>query len=204
MLCSSLVVGEDFTVQRRMNDESDTATSANSASEAEVEESEKLKLQANELFNGKHYEKAYKLYTEAIGLNPHNPFLFTNRAACSIRLEKMQDACQDATRALEIDAQCAKAFYRRAEANLLQQHYKKAIEDFTAAARLQPKDGHIRKRLELAEKLWKTQRFEAALRMPEEEEVEVESQVDLSHMTVPASYDGPRMEGIGLPPCLAS
>lgn len=49
---SSRVVGDNFTLQRTMSDESDTATSANSASEAEVEESEKLKCQANELFNG--------------------------------------------------------------------------------------------------------------------------------------------------------
>lgn len=57
----------------------------------------------------------------------------------------------------------AQAYYRRAEANILQQHYKKAIDDFKVAAKLAPKDPLIRQRKELAEKLYRTQRFEEAL-----------------------------------------
>lgn len=60
----------------------------------------------------------------------------------------------------------AQAYYRRAEANFLQQHYKKALDDFRAAAKLAPKDPLIRQRKTLAEKLYKTQEFEKALRTP--------------------------------------
>jgi tetratricopeptide (TPR) repeat protein len=56
----------------------------------------------------KHFEKAYRGYCDAIALNPNQPLYYTNRAMCSMRLEKLEDAVHDATIAIGLDSKCAK------------------------------------------------------------------------------------------------
>jgi hypothetical protein len=47
-----------------------------------------LKEEGNTLFTQKKYKEARIKYTLAIGLDPSNPVLFANRAACNLSLKK--------------------------------------------------------------------------------------------------------------------
>jgi tetratricopeptide (TPR) repeat protein len=56
-------------------------------------------------------------------------------------------ATADATKALELDPQYAKAYYRRGDAAVALGHFKDAVRDFRAAVRLAPGDPDLRRKV---------------------------------------------------------
>jgi cytochrome c-type biogenesis protein CcmH/NrfG len=56
-------------------------------------------------------------------------------------------ATADATKALELDPQYAKAYYRRGDAAVALGHFKDAVRDFRAAVRLAPCDPDLRRKV---------------------------------------------------------
>jgi tetratricopeptide (TPR) repeat protein len=77
-----------------------------------------LKDRGNDLFRNKQYSLAKEAYTAALLIPSTNVTLlstvFTNRAACSLKLQEYQSCIDDCTRALELDSSSVKALYRRA------------------------------------------------------------------------------------------
>lgn len=78
----------------------------------------------------KDYENAIKYYTEALELNPSNAIYYSNRSLAYLRTECYGYALADATRALEIDKNYIKGYYRRATSNMALGKFKAALKDY--------------------------------------------------------------------------
>lgn len=139
------------------------------------------------------YTKAVDGYTTAILYDSNNPIYYCNRAFAHIRLENFGSAIADATKALELNPDYAKAFYRRGDASFALSHFRDAVVNFRAAARLAPRDPDLRRKLSEAERELKRVRFEEALALPESSTSALDSVV-LTDIQVEAGYSGPRME----------
>jgi len=107
-------------------------------------------------------------YSKAIEHDANNPVYWSNRAFAHIRLDEFGAAIGDSTRAIELDRQYAKAYYRRGDAAFALSHFRDAVADFRAAARLAPRDPDLRRKLVEAERELKRVRFEEALAIPED------------------------------------
>ena len=66
------------------------------------------------------------------------------------RLQEFGGAIADAGKALELDPQYAKAYYRRGDASFALGHFKDAVRDFRAAIRLAPGDPDLRRKVPAA------------------------------------------------------
>lgn len=81
-------------------------------------------------FSAKDYDNAIKYYTEALDLNPSNAIYYSNRSLAYLRTECYGYALADATKALEIDKNYIKGYYRRATSNMALGKFKAALKDY--------------------------------------------------------------------------
>lgn len=81
-------------------------------------------------FSEKDYENAIKYYSEALELNPCNAIYYSNRSLAYLRTECYGYALADATKALEIDKNYIKGYYRRATSNMALGKFKAALKDY--------------------------------------------------------------------------
>ncbi|KAH9490559.1 Protein unc-45 B [Bulinus truncatus] len=74
----------------------------------------------NEYFKLGNYEEALSYYTKALDSGPikdtEKAVLFKNRAACYLKLNKFQEAAEDASQSLELSPNDPKALFRRCQA----------------------------------------------------------------------------------------
>ena len=73
-----------------------------------------------------------------------------NAALCCIKVQRWPEVEQACSKILELDADCAKALYRRGKARIALDRAAEAIEDLTSASRLLPKDVEVRQLLKEA------------------------------------------------------
>lgn len=130
-------------------------------------EVELLKSKANEELNNDRFQKSVDLYSKAIELDSSNAILYSNRSLAYFKLESYGLAIQDATRAIEIDPNYAKAYYRRASAFAAMFKPKDALNDFKHLAKLRSSDSLILLKLKTCQKVVQGIRFQEAI---EEEE----------------------------------
>lgn len=88
-------------------------------------------------FSEKDYENAIKYYSEALELNPSNAIYYSNRSLAYLRTECYGYALADATKALEIDKNYIKGYYRRATSNMALGKFKAALKDYETVRNLQ-------------------------------------------------------------------
>nr|XP_002733822.1 PREDICTED: tetratricopeptide repeat protein 28-like [Saccoglossus kowalevskii] len=69
--------------------------------------------QSNEACQNGDFQKATRLYTETISLDPTNHVLYSNRSAAFIKMQQYEKALQDAVTAKELCPKWAKAYYRQ-------------------------------------------------------------------------------------------
>lgn len=81
-------------------------------------------------FSEKDYENAIKYYTEALDVNPSNAIYYSNRSLAYLRTECYGYALADATKALEVDKNYIKGYYRRATSNMALGKFKAALKDY--------------------------------------------------------------------------
>ncbi|KAK9468377.1 hypothetical protein V1512DRAFT_259348 [Lipomyces arxii] len=123
-------------------------------SEAQAhEEADRLKEEGNNDFRSGLWKEAQWKYSEAIRLYSKDPAYFTNRAACSLKLQYWESAELDCTRALAIaeanNSSRLKALWRRGIARRGLEHYEEARYDLETALRLDPTSAAIKSELEL-------------------------------------------------------
>nr|AAH91822.1 Zgc:110801 [Danio rerio] len=143
---------------------------------------EKLKEKANDYFKDKDYENAIKYYTEALDLNPTNPIYYSNRSLSYLRTECYGYALADATRALELDKNYLKGYYRRATSNMALGKFKAALKDYETVVRVRPNDKDAKMKYQECNKIVKQKAFERAIASDELKRSVVDS-LDIENMT---------------------
>lgn len=80
-------------------------------------------------------QKALECYDKAIEIDSTQPVFYSNRAQTHIKLEAFGFAISDATKAIELDPNNVKAYYRRAVSQLACMKNKEALKDLKTVCR---------------------------------------------------------------------
>jgi tetratricopeptide (TPR) repeat protein len=118
-----------------------------------INESNQVRLQANELFGQDRFEDAIKMYDEAVAIldsfEINDPGMAThqrnarilcclNKASCFLKLEQFEQAVEMSTWVLSCQPQHPKALYRRAQAYLALDQNDAALADVEKALGAHP------------------------------------------------------------------
>ncbi|XP_065894494.1 serine/threonine-protein phosphatase 5-like [Dysidea avara] len=115
-------------------------SSGPSAAPEDVAKAEEHKNKANEYFKDKKYVEAIEFYTKAIDVNPSVASYYGNWSIAHLRTEAFGYALQDASKALELDKNYIKGYYRRASAYMAMGKFKLALKDSELVKKVRPKD----------------------------------------------------------------
>lgn len=150
------------------------------------------KLQANQYFKDEHYDKAIELYTKAISLNDSDAVYFGNRSFALLKTELYGSALQDANRAIELDNNYIKGYYRRAAANVALGKFKLALRDYELVHKARPTNSDAKRKYVECNKIVQKMLFEKAISVDSRKSV-AES-IDLLAILVEDTYSGPRLD----------
>lgn len=104
--------------------------------EEEMDKSAEKRSEAMSEYRAKNYEKAIKLYTESIELDPTSPISYAKRAQVYIAMKKPNACIRDCERAIEINPDSALAHKIRGRANQLLGRWEDAARDLRIAVKL--------------------------------------------------------------------
>ncbi|KAL0227872.1 hypothetical protein RCL1_004015 [Eukaryota sp. TZLM3-RCL] len=104
------------------------------------ERSAELKLEANELYKENKVVEAIPKYNEAIKHNNEDHTLYSNRAACYIKLMEFDLALKDCNKAIELSPTFIRAYLRRAQINFGLKKYHKCMEDYEKILEISPEN----------------------------------------------------------------
>lgn len=123
---------------------------------------EEFKESGNKLMQSNKLSEAINKYTDAINLyieTNKNAIYYSNRAMCHNKLENFGLALADANKAIEIDVNYDKAYFRRASANLFLFHYDEAVKDLNHLYKKYPTDESLLDKLRKAQGEVKKKKF---------------------------------------------
>ncbi|TVU30039.1 hypothetical protein EJB05_21642, partial [Eragrostis curvula] len=103
-----------------------------------------LKSHGKEAVGTKDFLSAAELYSKALGLDPEDVTLFSNRSLCWFHLGKPLLSLLDALECIKKRPDWPKAFYRQSKALMLLKDYKGAGDALLHALRLDPKNAEIK------------------------------------------------------------
>ncbi|XP_062610929.1 serine/threonine-protein phosphatase 5-like, partial [Saccostrea cucullata] len=127
------------------------------------------------------YSQAITYYTQAIELNPYMAAYYGNRSFAHLRTESFGYALSDASKALQIDRNYVKAYYRRASANMALGKFKVALKDFESVIKVRPNDKDAKAKYSECKKIVQMQAFQRAIAV-EENHKSVADSIDLGSM----------------------
>ena len=124
-----------------------------------VEECEQNKARGNEAFGAGEYGQAILLYSLVLDKAAELPdptlfpqdIIYSNRAACFLKLGQHEKAEEDAKRAVAINMSNVKAHFRRGLALHAMGRYAEALPILAEAHRLEPKNKQIKQALQFCE-----------------------------------------------------
>ncbi|XP_043796658.1 dnaJ homolog subfamily C member 7 isoform X2 [Apis laboriosa] len=100
----------------------------------------KKKEEGNAAYEKEQYQKAYKLYTEALTIDPQNIVtnakLHFNKATVAAKLSRLNESIIECTEALKLDKNYLKALKRRAASYMELKEYEKAVHDLEKACKM--------------------------------------------------------------------
>ncbi|CAD6996439.1 tetratricopeptide repeat protein 1 [Ceratitis capitata] len=107
------------------------------------EESDRMKLKANELFKTDEALSAIEIYTNALHICPttytkERAILYGNRAAAKIKLDSKKSALDDCTKAIELWPDYVRAIIRRAKLCESEDRLEDALADYQRVCELEP------------------------------------------------------------------
>ncbi|KAK3095497.1 hypothetical protein FSP39_015344 [Pinctada imbricata] len=113
------------------------------AKEIRRKEAQDLKEEGNSLFKDQKYEEAIICYTKAVKCCPKDfvkdrSIMYSNRAACRLRMDNVEEAIRDCTRALDLHPHYLKALLRRAELYEKKEKLDEALLDYQKVVEMDP------------------------------------------------------------------
>ncbi|XP_058801857.1 serine/threonine-protein phosphatase 5 [Phymastichus coffea] len=159
----------------------------------DIAQAEAYKNKANEFFNNQNYDEAISLYTKAIELNPTVACYHGNRSFAYLKTECFGYALTDASKAIELDRNYIKGYYRRAAANMSLGKFKLALKDYETVMKARPNDKDPKAKFTECNKIVKKQAFEKAIAV-EENKKSIADSINLEAMTIEDEYIGPKLE----------
>ncbi|KAK9367105.1 Metallo-dependent phosphatase-like protein [Lipomyces kononenkoae] len=160
--------------------------------QADKDKAAKIKDEANKVLAKGNYSLAIELYSQAIELDPEKEVYWANRAQAYIKDEAYGAAIADATKAIKINPDYVKSYYRRALAYTAILRPKDALKDFNTVVQRVPTDKSARAKRDECQKIVRRLVFEAAIEVGEEPSVA--DSIDYEAMVVEDAYDGVRLE----------
>ncbi|KAJ7592877.1 hypothetical protein C8J56DRAFT_1045330 [Mycena floridula] len=119
-----------------------------------------LKEEGNKLFAQQDFVSASVKYTEALAVDPENPILFSNRAACLLQMGQYMDAKADCIKATTLDPLYARAWARMGSCTDALGEWEQSTLAWQNALNVLPKDNLSP--LQAKQKLQYTESFKAA------------------------------------------
>ena len=153
---------------------------------------DELKVKANEYFRQKDYKEAIRLYTLAIEKDPSVAVYYGNRSFAYLKTECYGYAHLDATRAIELDKNYLKGYYRRAEAQMSNGKFKQALKDFETVMKFCPTDKDAKLKYTECKKIVTQKAFERAIAVDTVKKSVFET-INLDAMTIDDNYNGPKI-----------
>uniref|UniRef100_A0A146L0Q2 Stress-induced-phosphoprotein 1 n=2 Tax=Lygus hesperus TaxID=30085 RepID=A0A146L0Q2_LYGHE len=101
-------------------------------------QADKYREMGNDEFRKGEFAKAIEYYTYATEMDPKNPVYLTNRSMCYFKMEEYEKSLRDANKAVSLDGNWAKGYYRAGAAQLARKEYKEALANFDRAASIEP------------------------------------------------------------------
>ncbi|TVY65680.1 Serine/threonine-protein phosphatase T [Lachnellula suecica] len=157
-----------------------------------TEEAVAFKNEGNKAFAAHDWPTAIDFYTKAIDIDSKQPTYYSNRAQAYIRSEAYGYAIADATKAVELDPNFVKAYYRRGVAYAAILRPKDALKDLQIVVKKAPNDKDAKLKLVEAQRIVKRDAFEKAIEVGEEPSAA--EGLDLDSMAIDANYDGVKLE----------
>jgi len=104
-----------------------------------------LKEQGNALFKSREFGEAVEVYSEALDFAPetdsfksNKAVFFSNRAACFMHMEMLEESLEDCTEAIELDPRYVKAYMRRAKVLEQMDQLDEALADLKKVVEIDP------------------------------------------------------------------
>ncbi|XP_059142546.1 nucleolin-like isoform X2 [Physella acuta] len=104
------------TVKKDKSQEKKSEDEAEEIVDPKVLRSRQLAIRGNEMAQVDQYTAAIQLFTEAISLDPTDFRFFGNRSYCFDRIEQYEKALRDADRAIKLDKDWPKGYFRKGRA----------------------------------------------------------------------------------------
>lgn len=164
------------------------------ATDAAKAEAIALKDKGNNAFKGHDWPTAIDFYTKAIEKYDSDPAFYSNRAQANIKLEAYGYAIADASKALELDPNNVKAYWRRAIANTAILNSQAALRDFKIVVKKEPNNKDAKLKLAECEKLVKRIQFLKAIEVGDPPSAFAD--LDIDSIQVPDDYDGVRLTDV--------
>uniref|UniRef100_A0A0N4ZPG3 protein-serine/threonine phosphatase n=1 Tax=Parastrongyloides trichosuri TaxID=131310 RepID=A0A0N4ZPG3_PARTI len=153
----------------------------------------KLKDEANNYFAKKNYDIAIKLYTKAIENDDTSAVLYANRSFAYLKKEHFGLAVIDADKAVQLDPNYVKGYYRRAASKMALGKFKEALNDFHSCMKAKPNDNDIVQKYNECKKIIKQIAFAKAI-STEFDNKEIVDTINFEQLKVEDDYDGPRFD----------
>ncbi|CAA6661064.1 unnamed protein product [Spirodela intermedia] len=122
----------------------------------------RARSRGNELFNSGRFTEASVAYGEGLKVDPSNPVLYCNRAACWSKLGQWEKSIEDCDEALIIHPNYTKALLRRAASNAKLERWAEAVQDYEVLRNDLPGDIEVAEALSHAQISLKKSRGEEA------------------------------------------
>ncbi|XP_011204525.2 tetratricopeptide repeat protein 1 [Bactrocera dorsalis] len=142
----SIMFRDDIDIEELQNREK---TMSSEELQQNKEESDRMKLEANELFKTGEALKAVEIYTNALQICPttytkERAILYGNRAAAKINLDSKKSALDDCTKAIELWPDYVRALMRRAKLCENEDRLEDALADYKRVCELEPSQREAR------------------------------------------------------------
>lgn len=127
------------------------------------------------------YNQAIELYTKAIEVDPTVAVYYGNRSFAYLKTECFGYALTDASKAIELDRNYVKGYYRRAAAHMSLGKFKLALKDYETVTKARPSDKDAKMKFTECNKIVKKIAFEKAISV-EENKKNVADTINLNDM----------------------